>query len=124
MVGAVVGDDAHKVRQIGRAWIMVKVPAISTEALRASLRDLAFYATTGPEVDMGAKDGTLRCAGDLTAIAFIDRQGRVRKESTGAKATYRPSGDEGFVRIEGRHASGGRIWSQPFWLEMEEDEAR
>jgi hypothetical protein len=123
-VGAVVGDDAHKVRQIGRAWIMVKVPSIAAEALRSALQHLAFYATTGPEVEIGARDGALRCAGELTAVTFVDRQGRVRGEIDGGEATYRPSGDEGFVRIEGRDAAGGRIWSQPFWIEMEEEEAR
>jgi len=123
-VGAVVGDDAHKVRQIGRAWIMVKVPAIEAEALRAALQGLAFYATTGPQVDIGASDGALHCAGDVGAVTFIDRQGRVRAERAGGEARYRPNGDEGFVRIEGRDADGGRFWSQPFWLEMEGDEAR
>jgi len=117
-VGAVATDDAHMSRQIDRAWIMVKVEDINAEALRSALTALAFYATTGPRVDLGVVDGMVRCAGaTLQHVTFIDRQGRVRAEAAGPEAFYRSAGDEEFIRIEGRDDAGGRVWSQPFWLE-------
>lgn len=123
-VGAVAGDDAHRPAQIGRGWIMVKVSEVTAPALRAALEGLAFYATTGPQVEMGAAEGAIRCGGDLAAVTFLDRQGRVRAAVEGGEGSYRPAGDEGFVRIEGYDRPGGRIWSQPFWIEPEEDGAR
>ncbi len=117
-VGAVACDDAHTPRQIDRGWIMVKVERATAGDLRRALQGLSFYATTGPEVELGAADGVVRCAGAaLRRVAFIDRQGRVRAEADGPEALYRPAGDEEFVRVEAQDASGGRVWSQPFWLE-------
>ena len=115
-VGAVATDDAHTLRQINRAWIMVKVASVSAEHFRAALRSLAFYATTGPEVSLGIADGAIRCAGEIATVTFLDREGRVRAEVPGPEASYRPQGDEGFIRVEGRDRAGS-IWSQPFWIE-------
>lgn len=124
-VGAVASDDAHAPGQIDRAWVMVKVEGVTAEALRRALSTLAFYATTGPQVELGAAEGVVRCAGAaLRRVAFIDRQGRVRAEADGPEALYRPAGDEEFVRVEAQDGSGGRVWSQPFWLEPDEAQAR
>ncbi len=123
-VGAVAGDDAHRAAQIGRAWIMVRAAAVTAPALRAALHGLAFYATTGPQVEIGVADGAIRCAGDLAEVTFLDRGSRVRAAVEAAEASYRPVGDEGFVRVEARDRAGGRIWSQPFWIEGEEDGGR
>lgn len=120
-VGAVASDDAHTPRQIDRAWIMVKVEGATAQALRRALGALAFYATTGPQVELSAADGMVRCAGaTVHRVSFIDRQGRVRAEADGPEALYRPAGDEGFVRVEARDGRGGRAWSQPFWLEPDD----
>ena len=116
-VGAVAVDDAHTPRQIGRAWIMVKVPGVSADHLRAALRSFAFYATTGPEVELGASEGAIRCAGEVASLTFVDQEGRVRAEVPGPDGAYRPAGDEGFIRVEARNQGGGRVWSQPFWID-------
>ncbi len=119
-VGAVAADDAHTPRQIDQAWIMVKVEGISAEDLRTALTGLAFYATTGPRVNLGVDDGAVRCAGAAVQdVTFIDRQGRVRAEVRGPEAVYRPAGAEEFIRIEAHDGAGGRAWSQPFWIETE-----
>ncbi len=119
-VGAVAADDAHTLRQIDRAWIMAKVERISAVDLRRALLALAFYATTGPQVELGVLDGAVRGAGAaLRRVAFIDRQGRVRAMVPGPEAVYRPAGDEEFIRIEADDGAGGRVWSQPFWVEPE-----
>ena len=123
-VGAVATDDAHMSRQIDRAWIMVKVEDINAEALRRALTALAFYGTTGPQVDLGVVDGTVRCAGAaLQHVTFIDRQGRVHAEVRGPSVAYRPAGDEEFIRIEARGGAEGRVWSQPFWMEAERSDS-
>ncbi|MGH2454283.1 MAG: hypothetical protein ACRDF5_11080 [bacterium] len=121
MVGAVAGDDAHSAGQIGRAWIMVKVPGVTVPALRAALEGLAFYATTGPQAEIGAADGVVWCAGDLAEVIFLDRSSRIRAAVAGGEASYRPAGEDRFVRVEARDRAGGRIWSQPFWIDTEED---
>jgi hypothetical protein len=119
-VGAVATDDAHTPRQVDRAWVMVKVAAVTAEALRSALSTLAFYATSGPLVDLEAREGAIACAGrGVRAIRFLDRQGRVRAESEGAQAAYRPRGDEECLRVEADDGAGGRAWSQPFWIEPE-----
>ncbi len=117
-VGAVAGDDAHSPAQIDRAWIMVQTERVSAEELRAALHRRAFYATTGPLVELGVVDGAVHCAGaGVVALSFIDRAARVRAEIAGPQALYRPAGDEDFVRVEARDGAGGRAWSQPFWIE-------
>lgn len=120
--GAVAGDDAHGPHQVGRGWVVVKVAAVRPEALREALRAHAFYATTGPAVDLGVTDGAVRCAGEVTRIRFLDRQGRVRAEVPGPEGRYHPAGDEEFVRVEAEDGHTGRVWSQPFWLEAPEPE--
>lgn len=123
-VGGVAADDAHVLGQIDRAWIMVKVPAVTREALLAALRGRAFYATTGPAVEIRLVDGTVGCAGrDIREVAFLDRHGRARATVAGPEARYRPAGDEGFIRVEAGDGAGGRVWSQPFWIEAERSEA-
>lgn len=57
--------------------------------------------------------------GHSAAVTFLDQQGRVRAAVHGPEASYRPAGDEGFIRVEARDRAGGRVWSQPFWIEKE-----
>lgn len=123
-VGAVAADDAHGPHQIDRGWIMVKVGHTTVEDLRRALTSLAFYATTGPVVELGVIDGAVRCAGEgIRAVRFIDRQERVCAARPGPVASYHPAGDEGFIRIEAEDGAGRRVWSQPFWITVERSEA-
>lgn len=69
--------------------------------------------------DPRPRDLDLRRAGALAAVTFLDQQGRVRAAVHGPEASYRPAGDEGFIRVEARDRAGGRVWSQPFWIEKE-----
>ncbi len=118
MVGAVASDDAHAAGHIGRAWIMVKVPVVDEEHFRHAVQALAFYATTGPEIDPGVTDGAVRCLGAPTmTMRFIDRENHVRAEGRGPDARYRPIGDEGFIRVEAVDGTGRPAWSQPFWID-------
>jgi molybdenum cofactor biosynthesis enzyme MoaA len=75
--------------------------------------------TRGGRVELGVADGAVRCAGALAAVTFLDQQGRVRAAVHGPEASYRPAGDEGFIRVEARDRAGGRVWSQPFRIEKE-----
>jgi len=49
----------------------------------------------------------------------IDQSGRVVKEGSGAGVTYKPNGDEIWLRVEAVAANGQRAWSQPFWLQAQ-----
>lgn len=58
-VWGVAVDDCHHRGQFNRGWIMVKVPEISTEALRRSLLNGSFYASTGVYAEFGVETGEI-----------------------------------------------------------------
>lgn len=115
-VWGVAVDDCHARKQFNRAWIMAKVSETSAGALRTALREGAFYASTGPTAHFGVEGEAIvaRFEEDLE-VRFIDGLGTVRLKVHGAEASYRPLGDERYVRVEGL-ARRGRVWSQPFWI--------
>ncbi len=114
-IGASAGDDCHDASQFDRAWVMVKVPAIASGALRDALLAGAFYASTGVDAEFAVEhDGIeVRSSGDETVV--YDASGRVRQVLDGGAGRYDPVGDEGFVRLECR-AGPRRAWGQPFWI--------
>lgn len=110
-------DDCHHRGQFNRGWIMVKVPAISMEALRVALLAGAFYASSGPSVELTVDGSRIEVKlSERAQIQFIDWDGRVRAELMDSAGRYAVRGDEGYVRVEAR-SSGGQVWSQPLWLE-------
>lgn len=115
-VGAVATDDLHREAHLDTGWVMVKVPEITPGALLDALRGLAFYASTGPRAEFGARDGAIVCATDAARIRFLDGLDAVRSETAGPEAAYEPAGDEGFVRVECLSPSGWTAWSQAFWI--------
>ncbi|MDR7437341.1 MAG: hypothetical protein QN127_06695 [Armatimonadota bacterium] len=118
-VWGVAVDDCHHAGQFDRGWIMVKVPAVTAEALRAALLGGAFYASTGLSGEVTVSDGRIDVRVDEPArIRFVGRGGRLLAEARGTAAGYRPDGTEGYVRVEA--TSGGRaLWSQPLWVAPE-----
>ncbi len=114
-VGASAGDDCHDAAQFDRAWVMVKVPAMTSSALREALLAGAFYASTGVEAEFTVESEgiAVHCSGD--EVAVCDASGRVRQIISGGTGRYDPAGDEGFVRLECR-AGPRRAWSQAFWI--------
>lgn len=109
-------DDCHRPQQFNRAWVMVKVTAITADALRTSLQRGAFYASTGLEIDCGSRGGAISVhVSETVAIRFLDASGRIRAEFSDTSGSYAVQGNEGYVRLE--CVSGSRrAWSQPFWI--------
>jgi hypothetical protein len=84
----------------------------------------SFYGSTGLFfVDLGVKDGAIDVwAPEANQIRFIGWAGRILATQSGGRATYRPRGDEGYVRVEATGdpkttAWAPQAWSQPFWIE-------
>ncbi len=119
-VFAFAGDDAISVHDpaIGQAWIEVLAPAHDRQSLLSSLRQGAFVASTGAAFTGFTVDGTTitALADPGSSLRFIGRGGRLLKAVTDSVASYRVSGDEGYVRVEAIRDDGGRAWSQPFFI--------
>ncbi len=123
-VGAAATDDLHRERDFDTGWVMVKTASVSREAFLGALRQLAMYASTGPEAEFGVRDGAITCETDAGRIRFLDALDAARYEAASGHAAYRPRGDEWFVRVECLSRSGRRAWSQPFWVVADEQVSR
>ena len=119
-VYAFAGDDAMGVSDpaIGHAWVDVLAPAPNQDSLLSSLRQGAFTASTGAQFTAFSVDGTTITAeaAESSSLRFIGRGGRLLKAVSSAVASYRASGDEGYVRVEAIRDDGARAWSQPFFF--------
>jgi hypothetical protein len=113
-ITGVAGDDCHVEAQFNRAWVMVKVPAVSSAALRDALLQGAAVATTGVAAEFGVRDGGIIAESDGDEVLVFDAHDRIRQVLP-AVGHYAPAGDEGFVRLECR-AGARRAWSQAFWI--------
>jgi hypothetical protein len=133
LVYAIATDDAHhfddararakrgKFAYIGdRAWIMVRA-----EKSAASIRDAVtkgdFYASTGVileklEVSRERIAIQIRSAHPPMTTRFVGRDGAELATVTGLEATYRPRGDEGYVRAVVSDDAGRKAWIQPLML--------
>ncbi|MPZ15370.1 MAG: hypothetical protein GEU73_13260 [Chloroflexi bacterium] len=117
-VWAVAVDDAHKVDEMDRGWVMVKSASLTAPSIRQALRDGSFYASTGPRFDvLGVLDGQIVASSpDARTIRFIDQNMKVVIEGPAAWTGYRPTGSEHWIRVEAIAEDGRTAWSQPFWL--------
>lgn len=115
-VGAAAGDDCHGASQFDRAWVVVKVPAVSAVALREALLVGAFYASTGVEAEFGVVEGVVTVRADADEVRVTDASGRTRATIRSGSGQYAPAGDEGFVHLTCR-AGDRRAWSQVFWID-------
>lgn len=111
-------DDCHSTAHFNEGWIMVKVAAVSAEALKKALLAGSFYATTGPSLDFAiANDAITVTTVPSGGVRVLDAAEVVRLESQGDSIGYAPVGDERYVRVELR-TEIGQAWSQPFWIEI------
>jgi hypothetical protein len=102
----------------GRGWITVLATDPSLESLLASIRQGAFYASTGPRFTGFTLTGRTICASaeGAATLRFIGSGGQL-VGSGGSSACYTVTGREQYVRVEAWDSSDGRAWSQPFFLE-------
>ncbi len=118
----VATDDAHTQVQIGRAWIMVNAPALSTDLIINAMNDGNFYASTGvtlETLDCSSRKIRIRIKPDKGVFYKIQFIGVKRdgdkavllKEVEGTKGTYRLSDKEWFVRAK---ITSSRIKGNPY----------
>jgi hypothetical protein len=117
-IWAMAVDDAHAPNEIDRGWIVVKVPQLTAAALRQGLEKGAFYASNGPSFGLlGVLSGAITASSpDASTIRFIDQDQKVLGEGPATGTSYRPKGNERWIRVEAVTADGHGAWSQPFWL--------
>jgi hypothetical protein len=119
-VYAFAGDDATSLQDpsLGRAWIEVLAPAQDLGSLLSSLREGAFFASTGAEFTRLSVTGTTITAEAApgSSLHFIGRGGRILTTVGASSGSYQVRGDEGYVRVEAIGANGAKAWSQPFFI--------
>lgn len=116
-VWGIAVDDTDNARPLDLGWVMVKTVEVSREALLSALRQGSFYATNGARAEFGVVDGAIHAVVHRgTWIRFINARNETVAVFRGDRGTYRPVGDEGFIRVEVECESGHAAWSQPFFL--------
>lgn len=119
-VYAFAGDDLLSLTDAtaGSAWISVLGSVGDIPDLIGSIRQGAFYASSGASFTAFSIDGhTVRVDAPSTeTLRFIGSGGRLLAALTGGERSYTIKGDEGYVRIEAVADNGARAWSQPFFL--------
>ena len=125
-IWGMAGDDCHTPDEIGQNYLYAQMLEPTRDALRDALQKGNFYLSQGPRADFGV-DGELIYVRILSEnqpylISFINADFEIVKEELvdnpdNRKTCFRPSGDEGFIRIEiEEKATARKAWSQPFWL--------
>ena len=119
-VYAFAGDDATSLEDpaLGRAWIDVLAPAPDLDSLLSSLRQGAFFASSGTEFTRLNVSGTRITAeaSPGSALQFIGHGGQILKAVSASTGSYQVHGDEGYVRVEAIGPDGTKVWSQPFFI--------
>jgi hypothetical protein len=126
-------DDAHNFRQEfsidranpGRAWVVVRAPALTRENILAALNAGEFYASTGVSLtDVRSTPASMTVEIQTTPqdpkryqVVFVGRDGRTLAVTRTNPATYRFTGSEGYVRARIEDSSGLRAWTQPAFID-------
>lgn len=124
----VADDDAHSFKpdyadtwdltRPGRGWIMVRADTLTADAILGGIRRGDFYSSTGVMLD-----SLTASRSELTVVMkprqearflteFIGAGGRVLASVRGARASYRITGREGYVRARITDSNGLRAWTQ------------
>lgn len=121
---AYAADDEHFQPQDppGRAaWVQVRAAALEPDLLLAALKDGAYYSSTGPEIhDVSIRDGwvTVACSPADRVMATGGVPGRQVVTGDGLTEATLPLGMfRRYFRITVVGATGGRAWTNPFWLD-------
>jgi hypothetical protein len=120
-------DDAHHFKtpwnaessRPGQGWIYVRAERLSASAILDAMERGDFYASTGVvllDYQVSPASMTLSVRQRLFEkyrIQFIGGGGRVLWEALSSSATYRITGDEGYVRAKVYDSNGRVAWTQP-----------
>jgi hypothetical protein len=127
MIYGVASDDMHELKRPwamaaarpGQAWVVVRAPRLTAEAILASLARGDFYSSTGIEltdIQTTAQRVTLTIKEQSSSrytVRFIGRGGQVLKEVSAAPYQYDITGNEGYVRAKVVDSNGLIAWTQP-----------
>lgn len=118
LIYAVGADDNHyKKANVGRAWIMVRAPELTKEAIMDNFRKGNYYVTNGVLLNDYQADNkkiTIRSQNGDT-IRFIGKFGTMLKTIPGKEGTYNINGDELYVRAK-ITGNGKAAWTQPVFI--------
>lgn len=120
-------DDAHHftrpedptASRPGQGWIVVRADTLTPRSILDAVERGEFYSSTGVELrDYRATATEITLEIKPTAfskyrVRFTGRNGRLLSEVTTASATYRITGDEGYVRATVLESNGAKAWTQP-----------
>jgi hypothetical protein len=130
MWGFAVDDSHHHQRprhprDTAKAWVMVKAPELTREALLQSLRDGLFYSSFGPTIhDISIDGDTVTAhtspASQINCIAqrWAGAKTWAMTTPTITAASYQLTGREQYLRIECRDIEGRWAWSNPMFLSL------
>jgi hypothetical protein len=124
--------DDHLAPTPGKAWIVIRAPELTLDAVMNAMRRGHFYASTGVALKEYHADSngismtidppfawksTTEKETVLYHTRFIGRDGRVLAEMNGLSPHYQCKGDEGYVRASITDSDGRRAWTQPVFLD-------
>ena len=125
----VASDDSHDYHDFsperenpGRGWVMVESDGLETEAVVEAMAAGRFYSSTGvslSELKESSDEVSLkisRKADSIFLTRFIGSGGTVYGEQVGREVSYRPTGDEGYIRAHVFSSNGLQAWTQPVFL--------
>lgn len=127
----VATDDNHDSYEPGDplcdsfgGWIMLKLPELSYQAVITALKTGTFYASTGPELHaLYIEDGKLHVQCSPVEKIYVVTQGRgckMKLAPTGqnglTEAVFPLTGEEGYIRVDCRDASGHHAYSNAYFL--------
>ena len=129
VIFGVATDDSHHYSNFshlhnnpGRGWVVVRAAELSQEAIVEAFASGNFYASTGvtlSELEVSPESVLVRIEQERNWIyvtTFVGRGGVTLDEHVGLEASYRPRGDEGYVRSVVRSSYGTKAWTQPVFL--------
>lgn len=139
MVWGVGVDDSHKYHEFddpdaarpGQAWVVVRAPELTPDAISKALRRGDFYASTGIALDSYEINGkeiaiNIKLPADPHPLLkrvtryvtrFVGKDGRVLAEVPGLAPRYVVRGGEGYVRASIIDSDGKRAWTQPAFFD-------
>ena len=126
----VATDDSHNYHDFtpgmsnpGRGWVVVRAEELTQDAIVQGLETGQFYASTGIELaDLELSPESLSLSiepswDNIYTTTFVGRSGEVLSSQVGLEATYRPRGDEGYVRAQVTDSGHRKAWTQPVFLD-------
>ncbi len=129
-VYGVADDDSHYFKRIGdpnaptpgQGWVYVRVAELTPTAIVEGLKNGNFYSSTGVELSdyqADEKQITVTVREQVNSkytIRFIGKNGRIQSESKSSPATYKITGNEGYVRAKVLESNGKVAWTQPVFI--------